>query len=138
MFGSFTYHAKRIMPVIGIMGVAITLASPVNAQMENNPWNFQPQNRASVAALIRQVEKEKSSASALTQIAAPASYTNLTCGGDSKPTASGNNTCIILNNSEGNIHVGQDSEGNQTATNNQTSQSGADDILTTLTESPAN
>ncbi len=109
--------------VIGM--AAIALAAPANAQISNNPWGFQPQNRASVAALIRQVEKGQDSNAALTQFAAP-SATNLVCGSDGKASASGNTTCVILNNSDGSINIGQDADGDQTAT------SSTDEILATL------
>lgn len=113
---------------IGIACGIIGMASPCLAQMANNPWGFTPQNRASVAALIRQVENENR-VIGLQQ----GSPSNLVCGSDGKSSASGNTTCVILNNSTGQIEIGQESEGDQTATSTTTTQTHAsDDVLETL------
>jgi hypothetical protein len=103
---------------LGMVTISMSIPTSAHAQMANNPWSFKPQNRASVAALIRQVETQDDAADAVTQIAAPASFTNLVCGSDGKSAATGNSTCVILNNATGGVNVGQDADGNQTASTN--------------------
>lgn len=132
---SYFQKMKTILPISGLAFMLFAIDAPAHAQMSNNPWGFQPQNRASVAALIRQVENGKDGASAVTAIAATPSYTNLVCGSESKSSASGNTTCIILNNADGNISVGQDSQGDPTAISSppeDVSKGNADDVLTAL------
>ncbi len=102
---------------------------PAYAQAFKDPWGFAPQNRASIAAMIRQVETERSASGAATS-----GTTILTCGkGESSSEA--NSACIIMNNSNGVLSVGQDSKGNQTSNNTKTqveSVSNADEVLATL------
>jgi hypothetical protein len=117
------------------------LMSPAQAQMATQPWAFQPQNRASIAALMRQVESPSP--------VATTTVTNMVCGSDGESSARGNSTCVILHNALGDIDVGQESNGDQTAdadssNNQQQSQSqaqqstaqanhtSADDVLSTL------
>lgn len=132
---SSIYSGVKILFAVGL--IATLFSGKATAQMANNPWGFQQQNRASVAALIRQVEREKNTNGTVTQLAAAPSYTSLVCGGGSQPSASGNTTCVILNNAEGRIDVGQDAQGNQTATANSTQNEvhpaiSTDDVLATL------
>ncbi len=85
-----------------------------NAQQFNQAWGFTTQNRASIAALMQQVEKSEGTGNA---VASGGGYDSLVCGGDGMSSATGNSTCIILNNSDGSIQVGQDSQGNQESSN---------------------
>lgn len=86
-------------------------AAPAQAEgFNNNAWGFSPQNRASIASLMKQVEGGSSGVSGTSS----GGSTTLICG-DGASTAKGNASCIILNNSTGNIEIGQDSQGNQTA-----------------------
>lgn len=123
--------------MIATMATAIltisTNATTSFSQDRNQSWQFKGQNRASIAALIRDVE-ENGRGSGTAMITPAGSYTNLVCGKDGQTSAAGNTTCIILNNSDGKIDVGQDSNGNQTATTNtETQQSDADAVLDALT-----
>lgn len=128
--------------------VAMTLAvcgfyaTPAQAQMANEPWGFSQQNRAGLASLIRSVE-EGGSADGVSSSTAAGSIVNLVCGGNSDgSTAQANNTCIILNNSEGaDVDVDQESEGDQTATAEETTnveqtvvgnEENVDDVLEAL------
>lgn len=109
-----------IMAAIGMLLCNFSINSSASAQQFNQSWQFKTQNRASIAALIKQVEQEDEASTAVTQ--APASYDTLLCGGgDGQSAATGNSTCIILNNSTGAIEIGQDANGSQTA-NNEASQ----------------
>jgi hypothetical protein len=85
-----------------------------NAQQVNEAWSFTPQNRASIAALMQQVEGRKAANAGTAQ---SAGITNLICGSDGKSSATGNSTCVIMSNADGNINVGQDSNGDQDANN---------------------
>ncbi len=88
------------------------------------PWNFTPQNRASIAIAIKNIEDPGSGGSGAGTII---------CGGTSGAggqgavgSASGataNSSCIIINNSDGAIVTNpQYSDGDQEATSSTTSQ----------------
>ena len=104
----------------GLLLCSFCLSSPASAQQSNQSWQFKNQNRASIAALMKQVEQQDEANNAVTQV--PVGVDTLICGGDGQSSATGNSTCIILNNSTGAIEIGQDANGSQTA-NNETSQS---------------
>ncbi len=110
----------------------VQAATPAHAQMAKEPWGFAPQNRASIAALMQQVEDK--SASASTQTASSGDV--LICGGGGgSSTATGNASCIILNNSDALLNIGQDSHGDQGSQNtvkDTNTSSPADDVLATL------
>lgn len=102
----------------------------VQAQSFKEPWGFAPQNRAAIASMIRQVEMEKKSAATMTNTGT----TILTCG-KGEASSEANSACIIMNNSDGILNVGQDSVGSQTTSNTKTqvqSTSDADAVLAAL------
>ncbi len=141
------FEKTRILGVFTLMSTFFMAAPMAQAQgLNNNSWSPQATSRASIAALIYQVEKEGSSGNSATAFAGSGSVTQLICGdstnGDS-PTSSNaqaNSSCIILNNSDGaNIDIGQDSVGDQDSNAESTSTvnveetiNGADDVLATL------
>lgn len=104
------YRYKIFTPALA-MAFLLSLPAAANG-LNNNPWGFSPQNRASIAALIKQVEETPTAQSGYGY----GGVTTMICGGDSSSAAKGNASCILLNNSTGTIEIGQDSEGNQTAT----------------------
>jgi hypothetical protein len=111
----------NIMTVaIGVMLGSLCLSNPASAQQTNQSWQFKDQNRASIAALMKQVDQQNETSNAVAQV--PVGLDTLICGGDGQSSATGNSTCIILNNSTGAIEIGQDANGSQTA-NNETAQS---------------
>ena len=131
------YIAGKINVFLGVLMITQGIAFPASAQqMLNEAWSFSPQNRASIAALMKQVENQNNG----TVIGGGGNtITTLVCGGhDGAAGATANSACIILNNAPNtSIKLGQDSIGDQTATNeiNSTqtqSVSGADDILAIL------
>lgn len=134
-----TLNKQKIKFLAGIAlfsGLMVPALS-ANAQLINDSWGFNQQNRASIAALIRQVENENNNASVVATGAGD--IASLVCGSDGQASAQGNSSCIILNNSTGSVYVGQDSEGDQTAdsdvtetTNVEETINGADEILDTL------
>ena len=75
--------------------------------MGDNPWSFTATNRASLAVAMKQLKD----ADAGTGLIAPQTFV---CGGGSS-AATGNSSCIILNNSTGLIEGDQDSAGDQDA-----------------------
>ena len=108
------------IPVILLWAVAVAAglffgSRVANAQQYNQAWGFTTQNRASIAALMQQVEGNGANTAA-----AQGGFDTLVCGGDGASSATGNSTCIILNNATGNVEIGQDTEGNQDATNTAT------------------
>lgn len=107
------------------------------------PWNFQPQNRAGIAATIKAVEDGGGSGSG-------GGSTTIVCGGTSGGSGDGstgsgssataNSTCVIVNGSTGTqIGVDQDSDGDQTSeaktkskTNNTQSGGSIDEVAAIL------
>ena len=116
------------IPVILLWTVAVVAglffgSRVANAQQFNQAWSFTSQNRASIAALMQQVEGSETGA------AAQGSFDTLVCGGDGASSATGNSTCIILNNATGTVEIGQDTEGDQDATNTAKEKTGPDSDL---------
>lgn len=128
------YNIQRISSALSFCGVIVILlfeSSLVQAQSFKDPWGFAPQNRASIAGMIRQVESEKKAGAVATDAGGT---TILTCG-KGEASSEANSACIIMNNSDGILNVGQDSKGNQTSNNTKTqvqSSSNADAVLATL------
>lgn len=107
---------KTMLSAALLAGLAIVTSATAHAQMVNQPWGFTQQNRASIAALMKQTEDKENERQAVTTSAS--GYDQLVCGKDGDSSATGNNTCIIMNNSNGSIQIGQDANGSQTATSN--------------------
>ncbi len=129
----------RAIIILWVMALFIGLffgSAAANAQMSSEPWGFTAQNRASIAALIRQVEDSGNGSSTATALqAGSSSFDTLVCGGDGTSAATGNSTCIILNNATGAIEIGQDALGNQDADNTEsTTVSGLEEVLADLSE----
>ncbi len=104
--------SKNVQKAAIVCAIALMLAlfpgaDAANAQQFNQAWGFTTQNRASIAALMQQVEKSEGTGNA---VVSGGGYDSLVCGGDGMSSATGNSTCIILNNSDGTIQVGQDSD----------------------------
>jgi hypothetical protein len=97
-----------------LCGALIALSTAASAQqaMGNAPWNFTPQNRAGIAALIQQGGNTGG-------VTAGSSYA---CGGGGTATATANYTCMILNNSTASIGANQAADGDQTATSDTETQ----------------
>lgn len=109
-----------------LIGILLGGQQSAQAQMVNEPWGFQQQNRASIAALMRQTEEGDGAG----VVAAPGSYDSLVCGSDGASSAKGNAICIIMNNSDGAIEIGQDSQGDQEATSTEnTAIEGMSEVL---------
>lgn len=119
--------------LLAIFFIALTFSKAASAQMSNEAWGFKQQNRASIAALMQQVENSNDSGAVTSS--GSAGFDQLVCGGDGQSSATGNSTCIIMNNSNGAIELGQDVQGNQDATNSEnTTLSGLSDVLETIQE----
>lgn len=120
-----TFNSR--LKTVAYVGVfSIFCCSAAYAESQHEPWGFKAQNRASIAALMQQVEKGGTSGTTTTTTP---SVTSLVCGGDGESSARGNATCVILNNATGNIELTQDALGDQSA-NSTVSQ--ADEVLETL------
>ncbi|WP_193178597.1 hypothetical protein [Oricola nitratireducens] len=99
---------KTTLVCLGVFGIA----APASAQMSEKAWDFKNQtNRAAIASLIYQVDNGQMDGSS----AAGTGSANA-CGGGGTSTATGNYTCIIVNNSTAMIDALQDSTGDQTST----------------------
>lgn len=128
------YDIKKMIRIAGLVVVSCFMTTPAFAQMAKEAWSFNTQNRASIAALMKQVDDSDRQS---TQTTASGS-TTLVCGGgssDSNSSAMGNSSCIILNNSSGNIELGQDSTGDQNASSDSdvtTNLETTDEVLNAL------
>ncbi len=122
-------NTKIMLAAASLLLCNFCLSGTASAQQFNQSWQFKAQNRASIAALIKQVEQEdEAGEGTVTQV--PVGYDNLICGGgDGQSAATGNSTCIILNNSTGAIEIGQDANGSQTANNEASQEMNIDDEL---------
>ncbi|MCG8547502.1 MAG: hypothetical protein MJE12_25170 [Alphaproteobacteria bacterium] len=89
-------------------GMAL-LASTATAQMLNEPRQFKQRDAAGIAFSLRQLRNSQS------VTAAPGGdSTILVCGGPGGgATSTANSSCIILNNSDSTLGIGQGSEGDQ-------------------------
>lgn len=128
------YTITPTLMCTGVFLMAMVFGSlGAKAQVANEPWRFKDQNRASIAALMRQIDKEQTAATE-----AVAAGDALVCGdGGGSSSSKGNATCIILNNANAAIEIGQTSDGEQQATNTapaNSPQSPADDVLNTLSQ----
>ena len=112
-------HRKKVLPVMASL-LVLFFSVPASAQqIGTSGWSPSAQNRASIASMIYQVENASSGAASNTATASGEGVTQLVCGGGDEGAARGNSTCIILNNSMGNVALDQLSEGNQTASSNE-------------------
>lgn len=116
------------------MGAFILAVAPAaHAQMNNRPYGFQPRNGASIAALMQQVENQNSRSNGSSGIAAfESNTTTLVCGSDGASSAQGNSSCVILNNANADLQMGQDAQGDQSASASSSSTSNIDEVMDTL------
>lgn len=122
-----------------IPAAAILLSAiPAQAQgLNNSAWAPKNgANRASVAALIRQVEEgDEGSSGGYAAIGMGGGVTQLICGSNSgegagaSSNAQANSSCIILNNSKGDLNIDQASEGDQTADTSNTVTTSVDETI---------
>lgn len=104
----------------GIALATLVEAAPAGAQMSESPWQFRYRDRAGLAVVMKQTEDAASNSGGLyggSGAGVSADTTVLVCGGESASTATSNSSCIILNNATGDLSIGQDSLGDQNATN---------------------
>jgi len=124
------------------MSAGASQADPLGGK---EPWNFQPQNRAGIAATIKAVEDGGNGSGG------SGGGTTIVCGGTSGASGQGatgsgassaaNTSCIIVNNSDGSvINVDQESQGDQNSdaetnsstTNNKGSSGSIDEVASIL------
>ncbi len=119
------------LAVIGTAALAagaVLLAMPLaQAQNIENNWTPTPQNRTSVAAMIKQAEE-----GVFEQQANPARVTGgsagqgvVLCGGggEDKTAATSNLSCVVVGEgANASINLGQDSDGDQTADNDEAAE----------------
>lgn len=122
-----------------LMAAAVTtvfMAAPAGAQgLNNNAWEPQPSNRASIAALMRQVEDGEQASSGFAALGTGGGVTQLICGSNSgdgagaSSNAQANSSCIILNNSDGTLNIDQNSDGEQNANTTSTATTTVDETI---------
>ena len=105
---------RALIAAIGLG--ALALANTARAEellMGNQPWSFQAQNRAGIAAMM--VQKDNGTLGGSTT--SSSSGGGNSCGGSAgNASATGNYTCIILNESTADISALQHENGDQGAT----------------------
>lgn len=132
------------------LAITMSIAASGVAQAQNarfdQPYQFQQTNRSNTAVIMKQVESgllnPRNNTATTSNAGLDASSTVLICGGSdgggsgeqSLSSATGNSSCVILNNSTGAISIGQDAQGDQGATSNSSS---ADKVNEALNSNPA-
>lgn len=115
----------RMSHVLAAAGAAVLLASAApqlaNAQQFTDPVDIGGQrNGAAIAQMIERVEeRDETSGVAGSGGGTTVESTTVLCGGGGREgtssSATSNRNCIILNDANGEVQVGQDSAGDQTA-----------------------
>jgi hypothetical protein len=108
-------NQARTLRRVSLMALAVAgvclAAGTASAQMYKEPYTFQSTDRAGLAVYMKQLDSSKSNS---TTGSGDATY--LVCGGGSGgSTATANSSCIILNNSDASLGIGQGSKGGQSA-----------------------
>ncbi len=125
-----TKYRKYVNIFLSAAALMLIGAQTKAETLNNTPWGFSNQNRASIAALMKQAEDSNSRGATAAQVGGD--VTNLVCGnGANSSTATGNSACIIMNNSNGDISTGQDSTGDQTAENTSTDTTTVNETINT-------
>ena len=115
----------------GVVILIISMGTAALAQMNNRPFGFQPRNGASIAALMQQVENQNSRSNGNGGVAAfESNTTTLVCGSDGASSAQGNSSCVILNNANADLQMGQEAQGEQSASAE--TNSSIDSVMETL------
>jgi len=125
------------------MSAGVAQADPLGGK---EPWSFQAQNRAGIAATMKAVEDGGSGSGG------SGGGTTIVCGGTSGGSGDGstgsaasstaNSTCVIVNGSTGtDIDIDQDSDGNQssgaeTKTSSKAGSSGSIDEVAAILGGP--
>jgi hypothetical protein len=124
---------KASLTVVAAAGVCL-LAGTAAAQMYEKPYAPAARDRAGLAVYMKNLDESRRSNSVTSSGAGDATY--LVCGGSGgQSTATANSSCIILNNSDAQLGIGQGSDGNQNAnaaTNTTTNTTTADEVSNIL------
>jgi len=128
--------------LVAFSAVVLLLPAVASAQMYERAWDFTPRDRAGLAVVQKQVESGAFSSSNGTissgTSASGSNSTLLLCGGDGgDSSATANSSCIILNNATGDLVIGQDAVGDQSAnaSSETTSSTVADEVTQILDSS---
>lgn len=113
----------RTLRKVSLLALAVAgaclVAGTASAQMYKEPWAFQSTDRAGLAVYMKNL-----SASGNNSATSSGDATYLVCGGSGgTSTATANSSCIILNNSDASLGIGQGSKGNQDAASSTTTNS---------------
>ena len=103
------------LAVVIAVGASMT-AGTAMAQMFEQPYGFQARDRAGLAVYMKNLQESRSDNGT---VAAGGDATYLVCGGSGgSATSTANSSCIILNNSDAALGIGQDSAGDQNSDSN--------------------
>lgn len=122
----------RKISLLALAAAGVCLAAgTASAQMYKQPWTFQTTDRAGLAVYMKNLDSSKNSSAT-----SGGDATYLVCGGSGgASTATANSSCIILNNSDASLGIGQGSEGSQDAnssTETHTTTTTADEVSNIL------
>jgi hypothetical protein len=115
--------SERVSHVLAAAGAVVLLASAApqlaNAQQFTDPVDIGGQrNGAAIAQMIERTE-ERGGISGASANGGSVESTTVLCGGGGRDgtssSATSNRNCIILNDANGEVQVGQESSGDQTA-----------------------
>ena len=103
------------LAVVIAVGASMTAGTAI-AQMFEQPYGFQARDRAGLAVYMKNLQESRSDNGT---VASGGEATYLVCGGGTGgATSTANSSCIILNNSDAALGIGQDSDGDQNSDSN--------------------
>ncbi|MPY73813.1 MAG: hypothetical protein GEU87_06110 [Alphaproteobacteria bacterium] len=112
---------------------ACLVAGTAAAQMYEQPYSPQARDRAGLAVYMKNLKESRRSE---VTASGGGDATYLVCGGSGgQSTATANSSCVILNNSDASLGIGQGSDGDQGAnasTNSTTNTTTADEVSNIL------
>ena len=130
-----TVHKVSLAALVAA-GVGLVAGSAA-AQMSQKPYSFQARDRAGLAVYMKNLEESRNNSSNVSSTGSGSvDQTYLVCGGGSGgATSQANSSCVIINNSDAALGLGQDSQGNQdsgSSTNTTTNTTTADEVSNIL------
>lgn len=123
---------RQVSLLAAIAAGACLVAGSALAQMYEKPYGFQTRDRAGLAVYMKNLQESRKNNDTTETLTGTGTY--LVCGGGGGgSTSTANSSCIILNNSDAALGIGQDSAGDQTSTSNtETNTTTADEVANIL------
>lgn len=131
----------KTVVAVGVAWLSVAVTVPARADdplMGRSPWNFQAQDRAGIAIVVKNVEDGLGTSGVSTIICGGTSGASGQGATGSGASSTANSSCIIVSNSDGTqINNPQDSDGDQTSnsstkTKTSNKSGGIDDVSAIL------